>query len=183
MRCIVILALGLFGLVSAVKSNEVAFEEATRTCKEIGFKPTTEKFQNCVLEIYDRRKVQASTGAKSQQFTDNNVASECEKIGLLVGSSDFSQCYLQLSMIKSQQAAQQAALEQQQREAKKANDLQKAEILLKIAEQGFGMAAGSKPARQGIAGPTITPITPFRFVTPSGNSYNCSTFGVTLTCR
>ncbi|WP_445779447.1 hypothetical protein [Shewanella sp.] len=98
----------------------------------------------------------------------------------------FSQCYVQLSMIKSQQASQQAALEQQQREAKKANDLQKAEILLKIAEQGFGMAAGNQPARQGIAGPTITPITPitpFRFVTPSGNSYNCSTFGVTLTCR
>ena len=36
------------------------------TCKEIGFKPKTEKFANCVLELYER---------KSKGSTSNSVGS------------------------------------------------------------------------------------------------------------
>ena len=176
-----IICLG-FGFVipTASASDDVTFEDAKSICKQIGFKPQTEKYQNCVLEIYSKNKREKTQ--PEPQFADVNVFGECLNLGLVQGSSEFSQCYVKLKEIKTQQIMQQQSLSATNDSNKRVNDLESARILLGIAAQGFGLAAGqSQQPTISIQQPILSP--PIKFTTPKGNSYTCSTMGNSISCR
>ena len=164
-------------------ANEKAFSEAQVFCAEIGFMKNTEKFQNCVLDIFEKNKDVSKSNVIAQKFTDINVYSECMALGFRQGSSELLQCYTKLKEIKSQQLIGSRAIDSTNNAASKAADLEQAKILLGIAAQGLGLATGQN---QQAGNPIILnqPVQPpVRFITPSGNSYNCTTMGSSITCR
>ena len=61
-----ILAVWIFLLPILTWANEKAFSEAQVFCTEIGFKKNTEKFQNCVLDIYEKNKDVSTSNVAAQ---------------------------------------------------------------------------------------------------------------------
>jgi hypothetical protein len=178
-----ILAVWIFLLPILTWANEKAFSEAQVFCAEIGFKKNTEKFQNCVLDIYEKNKDVSTSNVAAQKFTDINVYSECMVLGFRQGSSELLQCYTKLKEIKSQQLIGSRAIDSANTATSKAVEIEQAKILLGIAAQGFGLAAGQNQQGRNpvILNQPVQP--PVRFITPSGNSYNCTTMGSSITCR
>ena len=52
--------LGLFLAFAASSGYALDTSAEEAMCKEIGFKPKTEKYANCVLELYERKMVACS---------------------------------------------------------------------------------------------------------------------------
>jgi hypothetical protein len=160
-------------------------------CQRIGFMPKTEKFGECVMDLYKRR---APTGnQKSAQSPSAPSASkdkfvlECTKMGFREGTPDSSNCALSLRRHDAEMNLHQQQLEtyqQQVDQAEKVNRLAATQRLLEIANQGFGMASGNSftPSLRSI-GPLPPPPAPLQFVSPGGNRYTCAYSGVQLVCR
>ena len=105
-----------------------------KTCSEIGFKPGTEKYGECVLELVRRTK----TEKPSQAIQDNTVQeAEIER---------------QIQALAREQARQQALYKQLLEEQKKALDFERGQRLIEL---GLGIAQGG--ARRGTS---IAPIAP-----------------------
>lgn len=164
-------------------ANDKVFNEAQAFCVEIGFVKNTEKYQNCVMEVYGKNKDISTTNSTTQKFSDINVYSECVALGFRQGSSELLQCYTKIKEIKTQQLTANRAIDSNNAALNKAADIEQAKILLGIAAQGFGLAAGQN---QQAVNPMLLnqPVQPpVKFIMPSGNSYNCTTMGNAIRCR
>jgi len=91
-----------------------------KTCSEIGFKPKTPAYGECVLELYGRENKASSIPQKQLQTanaqgdgTPDHAA--CVKHGLQAGTTEYSQCRTQIDSAKREQAQNQARFDAEQR--------------------------------------------------------------------
>lgn len=154
-------------------------------CESIGFKPKSEKFADCVVELFSRS---SSVGAGPAGGADHE-GRLCLQMGFKQSTPDFSTCQLQLKQLAIQQqqfAAQQRIYDQQMQTMQKQRDYDQAEALFGIANQALGIASGGRshstqtPANR-IAPPL--PLPPLRIISPNGGLVTCSYQGPTLVCR
>lgn len=163
-------------------------------CRRIGFKPNTEKFGECVMDLFKNRTNTKTQGPEPVYRNDvasqDRFVSECAKMGFREGSTDLSNCALSLrkhdaemNLHNQQQQIYKAQVEQ----AEKVNRIAATQRLLEIANQGFAMAAGNSPTSAGQRNvkpmSPLPPPSPLQFVSPAGNRYTCAYSGVQLVCR
>lgn len=174
-----------------------------RTCAEIGFKPKTEKFANCVLELYERRERNQRSSAKGssvQVSPTSTVAGDgseddrtCHKYGLQPGSSGYAECRMKIDMarqeaIRDHQRYERelAAYNQRVAELKREQERQRN---LRQLELGLRMMGGQSVGDAARSVGTGAPITPPRpaiqnqtIILPGARPIHCSTVGTVTTC-
>lgn len=188
-----LLALSAFLMLSAVtmpsspadaEIRDTAMEEVT--CKDIGFKPRTEAFGRCVLELISRSNSTAQPNSKTERRQAQRPASEqpasslspdeqtCTRYGFKPRTQPFAQCLMQIDQAKrdaqiaqqqyemqlAQYQQQMAAYQVQQDAIKKEKDRRKWEMLGRL---GAGMANSTSPSflgalNEGLAAANGVPI-------------------------
>jgi hypothetical protein len=156
-------------------------------CEALGYKPKTEKFGDCVMELHSRAKSLLSSSPPRGLSAEAN---QCVQMGFKVDTSEMGACQIQLKQLAIQQnqfEMQRRAYDEQARLAQKQRGLDQAQVLLGIANQAFGAASG---VPQGAATPRASqwmglpaPVPPMRVIPPSGKPFTCSYQGPTLVCR
>ena len=151
-------------------------ETAKRECSEIGFKVDTDKYRECVLELFSRSKSKvtkrSSPPAQTQQRqTQRRTAPQprteferkCVGFGFVMGTTEIANCVAQLNQLQSQQA-----MIDQQNKRQKNRDLGKF-----LMEFGLGIAQGDYSGRNNSAPQTnfIEPST--RIILPNGDYVTC----------
>jgi hypothetical protein len=124
----------LFCLATNVFAVDTIFEE--KTCADIGFKPKSEAFGNCVIELVNRKnksqQVKAATApviakqksisasAPSQEVVAMGDGSEddsiCQKYGFKPATSSYAECRQKIDLAKQQAQQQQAQYDEQKRQ-------------------------------------------------------------------
>lgn len=133
MKSIMVLMFCVFFNFQSVYADE--FDQYGNTCKEIGFKPKTPDYGDCVLELRSRElkkinkpKIQKANTDQSSQA--NQIASPktrevgdgsnndniCQKYGFKVGDEGYKRCRLDLDVAQRQAEADMAQFEQQKRQ-------------------------------------------------------------------
>lgn len=181
-----VIASTLLFLISATTAR-AELAPMKEQCEALGYKPQTEKFGDCVMELHSRSK---SLQSSSPPRALSAEVSQCVQMGFKVDTSEMGACQIQLKQLAIQQnqfEMQRRAYEEQARLAQKQRDFNQAQILLGIANQAFGYAGG---VPQGGATPlgnqwrgVPAPVPPMRVIPPSGNPFTCSYQGPTLVCR
>lgn len=192
-------------LATQVAAIDTSAEE--KTCAEIGFKPKTEKFGNCVVELYSRKgKGSAPTSAASSSIRSASQPSAaagsragdgsqddrtCQSYGLSPGSSGYSECRMRIDTARKEAQAQQAryqsemAIYQQQlAEAERQRDKDRG---LKMLELGLGMMAGGgsrggTSSTVNIGPPPVAPSLNQNIFLPNGRIMTCTTSGNVTNC-
>jgi len=167
-----------------------------KTCREIGFKPKTEKYANCVLELYERR------GAGSLTSNDTSPDDQaCRKYGYKRGTSGYADCLRQIDMARQEheqrQREYQAQLARYEEEKRAHEEAVAAERRRRMGaammQYGLGLASGMRPEEasayaQGLPVPQRPRIHPdlehkrSRIVLPNGNVMNCNHVGSNINC-
>lgn len=167
-----------------------------KTCREIGFKPKTEKFANCVLELYERGG--PSSNQAAVQSPDDDA---CRKYGYKRGTSGHANCMLQIDMARQEyerkQQEHQAELaryeEEKQRYEQAIADERRRRMGAAMLQYGLGLASGMRPEEasayaQGLPIPQRPRVHPelehrrSRIVLPNGNVMNCNHIGNNINC-
>jgi hypothetical protein len=185
-------------------------------CADIGFKRKTPAFGECVLELDGRAKsakVNTVEKSKQQQATvrsaDGDGAPDhqtCSQFGFSVGTPQYSDCRLKISIAKQEQAQRQLAYEAELRryqeeqsryEAKLADYERQKEIQKSLALMKFGLslAGGTSPhasenfanaGRESLGMAPIQPTRPqvqnFTITNPAGRMTNCTVVGNNINC-
>lgn len=182
MRLVILFVLTAFFNIPL--SNAADLDSYKASCKEIGFKPKTPAFGDCVLELRKRDSAKNNSSQTSNNQTsiksENSIkpsgdgSSEdksCQGYNFEVGTDAYNQCRLQLNIAKQQFESQQALYEQQQRQyqqqlqryeaqvaaAEKEKERQKG---LKLLELGLRMGAGQSARDASMATAGMMPIQP-----------------------
>jgi hypothetical protein len=193
------------GGVAAQPKNTFAEE---KICKSIGFRPKTEAFGSCVLELVDRAGPSSQPNPKSASALAPDEQT-CSKYGFKPRTQPFAQCLMQVDQAKRDaQIAQQqyemqvaqyqqqlAAYQAQQDAIKKERDRRKWEMLGRL---GAGMANSTSPSflgalNEGLAAangvPIAQPVAPsfprprtHTMVLPNGSVVTCTTTGSVTNC-
>lgn len=176
-----------------------------KTCQQIGFKPKTERFASCVMELYGRRsggetfghtQRRPTTQNSIQAGTDVGSAEDqtCQNYGFRPGQEGYSNCRMQIDMAKRQGAEAQAryqqelvAYEAQTAELKRQQDRARARRQI---EFGLRMIGGQPPVDAlnslGTGAPITRPAPPdlhHSIQLPNGRIINCSTFANHTNCN
>ena len=166
-----------------------------QTCSEIGFKPKTPAFGECVLELHGRdSKTNSSKPAQANStqtvtLQQNTNASgdgtpdhaTCAKYGFQAGTTEYAQCRMQIDLAKNQAQQQQQEYEQQLAAQNKAKEEAQGEALFLL---GMGMLAGSGPKRSTSRNTVIQPPPQDRIYNlPGGKFMRCSTMGMVTNCQ
>jgi hypothetical protein len=127
-------------------------------CKEIGFKPKTPAYGDCVLEL--RKRDFSNSTTQSKNSSAKNISSKakgdgstediaCQRYGFRPQTDAYGQCRMQLDNTKKQMQAQQAQYEeqkriydQQQAQYEREKSRQKGLALLRY---GSALASGTSP--------------------------------------
>jgi len=156
------------------------------TCAEIGFKKKTPAFGECVLELHSRegktapaKQKQAQTAISQGDGTPDHAT--CAKYGFQAGTTEYSQCRMQIDTARTQARQQQNEYEHQLAAQKKAKEEAQGEALFLL---GMGMLAGSGPKRSTSINTVIQPPPQdMIFNLPGGKFMRCSTMGMVTNCR
>ena len=183
-------------ILTLLGSQAIALElsKFERTCSEIGFKPKTPAFGECVLELHGRESKSNSQPAPvvqpTQPKTSQNTISQgdgtpdhstCAKYGFQAGTTEYAQCRMQIDTARTQARQQQNEYEQQLAAQKKAKEEAQGEALFLL---GMGMLAGSGPKRSTSINTVIQPPPQdMIFNLPGGKFMRCSTMGMVTNCR
>lgn len=184
MKLILMVFIGIISLPITIEAKDL--EEHGAKCKDIGFKPKTPAYGDCVLELR-RRDVGSSasslvkstpgvsvskTKAKGDGSPDDTT---CIQYGFNVGTEQYSQCRLQLNLAKRQFEAQQAQYEQEQLQHQQELSQYEAQIAvreqarkrareeeknLKLMELGFRIMGGQSVGDASMATAGIMPLPP-----------------------
>jgi len=160
-----------------------------KTCAEIGFKPKTEKFASCVIELYERSK-NISNPAQTNASDPDDAA--CQKYGFKRGTTPYAECRQQIDLARTsfqqrleEHNAQLARYEEEKKRYEKAvEDERRRRMSAAMMVYGLGLASGMRPdeasARAlGIQPPQRPRIHPeletyqHRITLPNGNVMNC----------
>jgi hypothetical protein len=150
------------------------------TCQDIGFKPKTPAFGECVLELMDRAG--GSQAATTSTPTDAH-SQTCVKYGFTNGTTAFSDCRMKLDM-----AAAESAQAQKKYEKEKAAYDEKVTYArsMRQIEAGLRMMGGQSPVEAWSSVGTGAPIRPSAInqtiIAPGGRIINCSTTGSITNC-
>ncbi len=173
-------------------SNAKDLDSYGAECKEIGFKPKTPAYGECVLELRKRdmgsnRPTTQSTFPTSMptakvQGDGSAEDATCQKYGFSPRTPPYSQCRLQLDTAARQFEAQQRQYEAQQaqyQEQTRLHDQQVAELQaekekrknLKLMELGFRMMGGQPVGDAAMATAGMMPPTPQQPARPAFENY------------
>jgi len=183
----------LFLIAWPIYAVDTSAEE--KTCTEIGFKPKTEKFGNCVLELYSRRGGKSSVNSSQASRTGDGSKDDatCQNYGFKPGQDSYSNCRMQIDMARKEADVAQAryqqelnAYEQQVAELKRQQD--KARSMRQL-ELGLRMMGGQPPIEAinslGTGAPITRPTPPTTHHSirlPDGRIMNCNTVGPHTNC-
>ena len=155
--CLAALASAFSGPSLAALPSTTAEE---KTCQEIGFKPKTEEYGSCVMELFTRSGWGAPRTEPISQVPLTPNGQICAGYGFATGTTPFSQCLMGLDATQRQAEAQQqqhqlqmqqyqqqvAAYQAQQAAINKERERQK---WASLAILGFGMASSNSPTFAG----------------------------------
>jgi hypothetical protein len=86
--------------IAAARAADPLYD-AKQQCRRLGFKPNTEKFGTCVLELSRRGDLPVSRAESSSPTGDGSADDQtCAQYGYRVGTSGYSDCRLQLDMAR-----------------------------------------------------------------------------------
>jgi hypothetical protein len=158
---------------------------AESECERIGYKRKTEKYAECVIELYSRIKKSIIAQPPKNLSQEGR---QCIEIGFVYNSAEFSNCQIQLRQLASQEQhykTQHETYNQQLQLQQKQQNLYEAEILFGIADRAFNYGSNNSSNSVIINQPprTLSPPSPLRLRLPSGNNVNCSYVGATYSCR
>ena len=163
-----------------------------QTCSEIGFKPKTPAFGECVLELHGRdSKTNSSKPAQAnstQTVTPQQNArgdgtpdhATCAKYGFQAGTTEYSQCRMQIDTARKQAEEQERQYQDQLAAQARAKEEAQGEALFLL---GMGMLSGAQPNRRSNNFPLIQP--PRRnhtYTLPNGRIMTCNTNGSFTNC-
>lgn len=174
-------------------SNAKDLDSYGAECKDIGFKPKTPAYGECVLELRKRDMGSSSTSTQSTSPTSTATPSKvqgdgsaddttCQKYGFSPRTAPYSQCRLQLDTATRQFESQQRQYEAQQaqyQEQRRLYDQQVAEQQaekekrknLKLLELGLRMSGGQPIGDAAMATAGMMPITPQAPARPAFENY------------
>jgi len=165
-------------------------------CRKIGFKPKTEKFVNCVLELYERRGQTASRPPISQTPTTSAAVGDgsdddqtCQSYGFGPGTGAYADCRFKVDMAKSlaqtAHARYKADLAAYEAQVAAANRQRESDRNLRLMELGLGMMAGGgrggSSSSATTARPPAAPPNQHIFL-PNGRMITCNTSGNVTNC-
>lgn len=181
---------------------DTSAEEAM--CKEIGFKPKTEKYANCVLELYERKSKAAPAASAQrppqsppqpvQQGDGTQDDQTCQRYGLRPGQPEYGNCRMQIDMAKQQvareQARYQAELAAYEQQKKEIEAERRREQGLRQLQMGLGLMSGQVTLQDlgrqslGLPPPPAAPQIQNQTIRlPGGGIIHCTTTGTFTNCR
>ena len=155
------------------------------TCTEIGFKKKTPAFGECVLELHSRevktapvKQKQAQTAISQGDGTPDHAT--CAKYGFQAGTTEYSQCRMQIDTARKQAEEQERQYQDQLSAQARAKEKAQGEAIFLL---GMGLLSGAKPNAQSNNLPFIQP--PKRnhtYTLPNGKMMTCNTNGSFTNC-
>lgn len=204
-----IIKIAITSYFSLLGTQVVAIDTSAeeKTCAEIGFKPKTERFGNCVVELYSRKSkgsaptssasssnrstTQPSTAAASRAGDGSQDDRTCQSYGLSPGSPGYSECRMRIDTARrdaeAQQARYQAELRAYEQQVAEANKQRERDRGLRMLELGLGMMAGGGSRGSGSSAVNVgpAPIAPSlnqNIFLPNGRMMTCTTSGNVTNC-
>ena len=163
-----------------------------QTCSEIGFKPKTPAFGECVLELHGRdsktnsskpsqanstQTVTPQQNARGDGTTDHTT---CAKYGFQAGTTEYSQCRMQIDTARKQAEEQERQYQEQVDAQARAKEKAQGEALFLF---GMGLLSGAQPNAQSSNLPFIQPPrTRHTYTLPNGKMMTCTTNGGFTNC-
>lgn len=183
-----------FFLANLLYAND--FEDYKDTCKAIGFKPGTEKFADCVMQIYKKernKQLEESAKIKVQDKVNQQIVEKKNKSNENANKEYLEQAKQYFANQQAIYDKQMALYEQQKRDYDQqvadAERERKQAAARKLMEFGLRTAAGTspyaavnidrawadtngtRPVIQPPSMPSIPPPTSYTFQTPNGFVY------------
>ncbi len=172
-------------------------DEYKNACEQIGFKPNTEDFGECVLKLrkksLSKEKARAGNSASSQNYENNNKqkTSNTNDIEQLkqehqrIAEQQFEAIERQNELLRQQYETQLAMFDQQTKQIEAEEARRKKARALKQIEMGLRMASGQSVTDAAIATagmqplprptpPRFSPMEQYRITLPNGSLFNCS---------
>lgn len=166
-------------------------DDYEQTCKELGFKPKTTTYGECVLELRRRdlnnEPTQSSTRSPKIKAQGDGSSEDvtCQKYGFEPQTVSYNQCRLQIDLAKRQLEAQQSQYEEQKQiyeqqlaEVEKEKQRQRGR---KQLEMGLRMLSGQSATDAAMATARMFPILPrqpafenYMVTLPGGHTTNCT---------
>jgi hypothetical protein len=189
-------------LAMSFKSFAKDMNDAEKTCSDLGFKPRTEPYADCVVELYSRDR---KASRKSIEQPSDEMA--CKSFGFKPGTEAFSNCRLQIETARRQEAQKQAQFELEQRKYEQELLEYQQRMLAYENERkrrqgdammrfGLGLMSGTSPyasenfgnaGRAALGIPPARPAQPgmehFLINTPGGGMTSCHVIGNIVTCN
>lgn len=168
-----------------------------KTCRDIGFKPKTEKYAGCVLELYGRRISGGQDGRLSNSTNKDPVAigdgspddRTCRSYSLLPGTVEYSDCRMKIDAARVNAQAEhdryrrellmyQSQIAEAKRQKDQESNLRLMELGLEMMGGGGRRSSGSSAA---LPRPPVLPENQHIFL-PDGRMITCNTSGSTTNC-
>lgn len=191
MKLILVICL-MFCLPAITEAKDL--DEYGAECKDIGFKPKTPAYGDCVLELRKRyggsnssstvkNTPSPSVNTSGSQGDGSSEDGTCRQYGFNVGTEQYSQCRLQLNLAKRQFEAQQAQYDQQQRQYQEQRSQYESQVAaqekakekeknMKLMELGFRMMGGQSVTDASMATAGMQPISPRAPARPVFENYS-----------
>jgi len=218
MRASTIAVVSTWLMATVFTASAVGLEEYEATCSQLGFKKRTPAYGECVLELDSRatlskEKAKTIEQPKQQQATVRPPPGDgtpdhltCSQFGFTVGTPQYSDCRLKISIAKQEQAqrhlayeAEQSRYQEEQRRYdqkvaayEREKERQKSLALIKF---GLSLMGGTSPnasenfANAGRESLGLAPIQPsrpqvqnFTITNPAGRMTNCMVVGNNINC-
>jgi hypothetical protein len=166
-----------------------------KICIDIGFKPKTEKFGSCVIELMSRK--QSEQKVDIGDGTEDDVT--CRSYGFKPGTINYSDCRMKIDSARKQLANEQARynaeLAQYEKRLKEIEDHRERQEMSKTMNIFFGLATNQftleEVGRSSLGLPPKPLPAPNKepnwltqtIILPGGRNIHCSTTGSHTTCR
>jgi hypothetical protein len=159
-----------------------ALNKAKNECSEIGFTHGTEKYGDCVMDLYTRYKSSSTQNSKSnldpfpRHFTSSILsgnAKKCFDFGFDRYTSEFSQCKLQLHQLDTQQALIDKQNEQNRQQQINSN----------ILQFGLGLISGNNNTSSNTSLNLQSNKLRTNIRLPNGNTITCMKFAHITKCQ
>jgi len=153
--------------------------EYKNICEDIGFKPKTEKFGECVLKL--RSKNSSTQNNNTKVISNTNDIEELKRQHQTLAQQQFQALQKQNDLLE-RQYQNQLSIQAQQKKA--AADAKRKRVSVYLMKLGAGMMQGqtmgdSARAAQGLPlidaprRPTMQPMQDYRVTLPNGSFYTC----------
>lgn len=122
MKNLISITFCVFGFFICNLAVGLDLDKYERQCIDLGFSKNSESFGECVLELHSRDRAQLKSDKSVDHSLDHKA---CHKYGFEVGTRDYSQCRMQIDLVRKQlmyeksRADELVVVEQKRREREK----------------------------------------------------------------